>query len=176
MFAGVYAAFALNAYQTHCQDRQRRAQILDWAQGEYSETLTNLTSEEEHLRKNAEEFHRRLTAGETPAMRSFNFVTDYNPADFTALLQSGGFDLLQIETVRDIRDVESSLRQMVELTRHDQHLSDALILPNLDKPPEFFYDQAEDHTARKLKPAYAWIDDYFETQLKIDDEMRASFW
>ena len=174
MFVGVYAAFVLNNYQSHRQERQRRAQILAWAQGEYSETLANVTGEENDLRKNANTFHQRLAAGETPALHGFNYVTDYNPADFTSMLQSGGFDLLEIETVRDIRDVESSLRQGVELARHDQQLSDALILPNLDKPPEFFYDYAADHAARKLRPAYAWLDSYFEAQLKIDDEMRAS--
>lgn len=169
VFVGVYAAFMLNNHQTHRQERQRREQILDWAQAEYSEVLANVTSEEDSLRKNANEFHRRVAAGETPALHPFDFVTDYNPADFTSMLQSGGFDLLQIETVRDIRDVESSLRQMVELARHDQQLSDALILPNLDQPPDFFYDRP----ARKLRPGYAWLDSFFETQLKIDAEMRA---
>ena len=175
VFVGVYAAFVLNSYQAHRLERQRRGQILAWAEGEYSETLANLTIEEADLRKGADKFHRRLAAGETPALHGFNYITDYNPADFTSMLQSGGFDLLEIETVRDIRDVESSLRQMIEMTRHDQQLSDALILPNLDKPPGFFYDRASpDGNATKLKPAYAWIDAYFETQLKIDDDMRAS--
>ena len=54
------------------------------------------------------------------------------------MLQSGGFDLLDIETVRDIRAVEGSLRQLLEIARHDQQLSDALILPNLEKPPAVF--------------------------------------
>ena len=168
VFVGVYAAFALNTYQSHRQERQRREQILDWAQAEYSETLANVTSQENDLRKSAAEFHRRIAAGETPALHAFNFVTDYNPADFTSMLQSGGFELLQVETVRAIRDVESSLRQMVELARHDQQLSDELVLPNLDKPPDFFYDRAN----RRLRPSFDWINSFFETQVKIDEQMR----
>ena len=77
------------------------------------------------------------------------------------MLQSGGFDLLEIQTVRDIREVEGTLRQMVAVVHHDQQISDALVLPNLDKPPEFFYDP----TTRQLRPSDAWYTEFYEIEL-----------
>ena len=167
VFVGVYAAFVLNNYQSHRQERQRREQMLDWAQAEYAGMLTNISREETHLREGADAFNRKVKAGEMPPLHAFHFVTDYNPADFTTLLQSGGFDLLDIQTVRAIREVEGSLRQMVEIIQHDQRLSDAMILPALSQPPSYFYDPA----TRKLQPGFAWYAEYFDTQLGIYAEM-----
>ena len=168
VFVGVYAAFTLNNYQAHRQERRRREQILDWAQAEYSETLAGITTSQAHFRKEADEFDQGIKAGQTPPLYAFNFRSDYNPTDFTSMLQSGGFDVLEIETVRDIREVEGSLRQLVDISRHDQQLSDALILPNLDKPPSFFYDPA----TRQLRPSYAWYPNYFKTESEIFADMR----
>ncbi len=167
VFVGVYAAFVLNNYQSHRQERQRREQILDWAQEEYSEMLANISREQTHLRENANAFDRKIKAGEMPPLHAFNFITDYNPTDFTTLLQSGGFDLLDIQTVRAIREVEGSLRRMVEILQHDQRLSDAMILPALSQPSSYFYDPA----TRQLQPGFAWYVEYFDTQLGIYAEM-----
>ena len=168
VFVGVYAAFMLNSYQAHRQERQRRAQVLAWVEGVYSSMLADMNEGEADNRKKGEAFKRRVDAGETPALHLFDFRSDYNPADFTSLLQSGGFDLLEIETVRDIREVEGTLRQRVEVIRHDQQLCDNLILPNLEKDPRFYYDAS----ARKLRPAYAWYGDYFDSQAEFYREMR----
>ena len=169
VFVGVYAAFTLNNYQTHRQERQRRDQIIAWAQIAYTDLLTGVTNEEAVERKAHEEFEGRIKAGETPVLHASNFNTDYNPADFTSLLQSGGFDLLEIETVRAIREVEGTLRQMVALAQHHEQLGDALILPNLDQPASFFYEAS----ARQLRPGYAWYLNDQEIELKYYEEIRA---
>ncbi len=128
-----------------------------------------MIAEEAEVHKQGEEFDRRLKAGETPAIYAFDFRTDYNPADFGSLLQSGGFDLLEVETVRSLRAVEGTLRRMVDVLRHDQQLCDALIRPNLDKDPSFFYDVP----ARRLRPAYAWYGRYFVTESEFYAEIHA---
>ncbi len=169
VFVGVYAAFVLNNYQTHRHERQRREQILDWVEKAYSEMLTQMDAWDAETRRQGEDFNRRMGAGGTPALYAFDFRSDYNPGDFTSLLQSGGFDLLEVETVRALREVEGTLRQMVDVLRHDQQLCDALIRPNLDKDPSFFYDVP----ARRLRPAYAWYGKYFSTQATFFAEMHA---
>ena len=65
--------------------------------------------------------------------------------------------------MRDIREVEGTLRQMVALLHNSQQHSDALILPNLDKPPAFFYDPA----TKQLRPSYGWYTDFFEIELGL---------
>lgn len=167
VFVGVYAAFVLNNHQSHRHERQRREQILDWAQKAYAEMSIQMDAGAAETRRQGADFNRRVGAGETPALYAFDFRSDYNPGDFTSLLQSGGFDLLEVETVRSMRDVEGTLRQMVETLRHDQQLCDALIRPNLDKDPSFFYDVP----ARRLRAPYAWYGKYFTSEAEFYAQM-----
>src|SRR5207302_6480766 len=99
VFVGVYAAFWLNNYQQHQQEAKRRDQILAsleriLRQGIESGKI-NAAKEEQQ----AAEFQRSLAAGEMPPVRPFVFTTDYSPGDFATLLQSGGIELLDVETL-----------------------------------------------------------------------------
>ena len=152
VFVGVYAAFLLNDYQAHREERQRREQILSWMEEHYSEMYAELGGDSEEMRRTGDDFNRRVEAGEMPAVKAFLWTTDYNALELTGLLQSGGYTLLEIKTVRGLQDVDGTLREMVALALHDQQLSDALILPNLDKGPSAFYDPATKH----LRPGYTW--------------------
>ena len=156
VFVGVYAAFLLNDYQSHREERQRREQILSWLEERYPEMYAELGRCSEEMRRTGDDFNRRVAAGEMPAVKTFLWTTDYNALELTGLLQSGGYTLLEIKTVRSLQDVDGTLREMVALALHDQQLSDALILPNLDKGPSAFYDPATKH----LRPAYAWYGDF----------------
>src|SRR6266568_5684707 len=99
VFVGVYAAFWLNNYQQHQQEAKRRDQILAslerlLGQGIESGKI-NAAKEEQQ----AATFQHALDAGEMPLLRPFVFTTDYSPGDFAALLQSGGIELLDVETL-----------------------------------------------------------------------------
>ena len=156
VFVGVYAAFLLNDYQAHREERQRREQILSWLEERYSEMHAELGGYSGKMRKVGDDFNRRVEAGEMPTVKAFLWTTDYTSLELSGLLQSGGYTLLEIKTVRSLQDVDGTLREMVALALHDQQLSDALILPNLDKGPLAFYDPVTKH----LRPAYAWYGDF----------------
>lgn len=158
VFVGVYAAFLLNDHQTHRQERQRREQILAWMEKQFTDSADEIEKEQTKLKTEAETFNRQLAAGEMPELHPFQFATDYDPSDMASVLGSGGFDLLEVETVRDIKDVETTIRVMLATARHDQQLSDALILPNLEKGRDFFYDPA----THQLRPAYHWYGDFYK--------------
>lgn len=168
VFVGVYAAFTLNNYQAHRQERQRREQILGWMEAEYTESLAEIQRERIAVQKDGDEFNRQVAAGEMPMPHAFNYTNDYDPADIASVLGSGGFDLLEIETVRDLRATEDTLRLMVGLIRHDQQLSDALILPNLDKGSGVFYDPA----THQLRPMYRWYEEFFSMTLRGYDNLQ----
>jgi len=168
VFVGVYAAFMLNGYQSHRQDRQRREQILAWMETEFTEGLEDIKKEQASLKKQHDDFTRQIDAGAMPAIRALTFDTDYDPADMASVMSSGGFDLLAVQTVRLIKDTEATQRLMLGLARHDQQLSDALVLPNLDKDPGFFYDPA----THKLRPTYGWYADFFPKMLRGFNELR----
>ena len=60
--------------------------------------------------------------------------------------------------MREIRGAETTLRVMLATARHDQQLSDALILPNLEKDRSFFYDPV----THQLRPAYHWYGEFLQ--------------
>src|SRR6266567_6923440 len=111
VFIGVYAAFWLNSYQQHQQDAERRDQILAFIEQQLSEGIQsskiNRTQEQE---PEAVKFRRALDAGEMPPLRPFTFITDYRESDLATMLQSGGVQLLDVQTLRALRSDESVIR------------------------------------------------------------------
>jgi hypothetical protein len=143
VFVGVYAAFWLSNFQQHRQDAERRDQILAFIEQTLSEGIEsskiNRAREQE---PEAAEFRRALDAGEMPPLRPFVFITDYSPSDLATMLQSGGVQLLDVQTLRALRNDESVIRWgLARMTRY-QKLSDDLIVPNLGQDISFFYDPA----------------------------------
>src|SRR5947199_8120744 len=142
VFIGVSAAFWLNNYQQHQQEAKRRDQILAslerlLRQGIESGKI-NAAKEEQQ----AAAFQHALEAGEMPSLHPFVFTTDYSPGDFATLLQSGGIELLDVETLTALRNDESVIRWGLSRMAHYQKLSDVLIVPNIDEDISFFYDPA----------------------------------
>ena len=110
VFIGVYAAFWLNDFQQRHHDAERRDRILasierTLREGIESGKISRAKEEEE-----AAKFQRALDAGEMPPLHPFVFTTDYNPGDFATLLQSGGIELLDLNTLTALRNDESVIR------------------------------------------------------------------
>jgi hypothetical protein len=143
VFVGVYAAFWLNSYQQRQQDAERRDQILAFIEQTLSEGIEsskiNRAREQE---PEAAEFRRALDAGEMPPLHPFVFITDYSPSDFATMLQSGGVQLLDVQTLIALRSDESVIRWGLQRMARYQKLSDDLIVPNLGQDISFFYDPA----------------------------------
>jgi hypothetical protein len=143
VFVGVYGAFWLNNYQQHRQDAERRDQILAFIGQTLSEGIesskANRAKEQE---PEAAEFRHALDAGEMPRLRPFVFITDYSPSDLATMLQSGGVQLLDVQTLRALRRDESVIRWGLQRMARYQKLSDELIVPNLGQDTSFFYDPA----------------------------------
>ena len=167
VFIGVYAAFWLNSYQQHQQEANRRDQILAsleriLRQGIESGKI-NAADEEQQ----AVGFQRALEAGEMPPLHPFVFTTDYNPGDFAALLQSGGIELLDVETLTALRNDESVIRWGLSRMAHYQKLSDELIVPNLDQDISFFYDP----TTRKLRKRFEMYPEALQATVKFAHDL-----
>jgi len=58
------------------------------------------------------------------------------------MLQSGGVQLLDVQTLMAVRNDESVIRWGLSRMAWYQKLSDELIVPNLDQDISFFYDPA----------------------------------
>ena len=99
VFVGVYAAFWLNSYQQHWQDAQRRDQILASLERQLREGIESGNISRAKQERVAAEFRRALDAGDMPPLQPFVFITDYSPSDWATILQSGGAQLLDVQTL-----------------------------------------------------------------------------
>jgi uncharacterized protein YukE len=158
VFVGVYAAFWLNNYQQHQQDMKRRDQILAYLAQRLEDGINSARSDGASEEKVVAAFKHSLAAGEMPPLRPFAFSTDYNPADIATLLQSGGIELLDVQTLTVLRQLESTVRGDLSAIAHFEKLSDELIVPNLDQDISFFYDPATKKLRKRFEKYPAGLD------------------
>jgi hypothetical protein len=165
---GVYAAFLLNSYYDERKEAQRRAQLVDWLIEDYSRMLSDLRKDAASLRQENDNFKTEVAAGRTPQPNVLVWAsTDYDPTEKTMLLGSGALNLLKVPTLRQLTTVEQLLRQSVFILRHDQQLSDTLILPHLGETPSPFFDPA----TKQLRPEYAWYQAFFEREIALEHSL-----
>src|SRR5258707_3169315 len=168
VFVGVYAAFWLSNYQQHRQDAERRDRILAYIEQTLSEGIesskANRAKEQE---PEAAEVRRALNAGEMPPGRPFVFITDYSPSDLATMLQSGGVQLFDVQTLKTLRSDESVIRWGLARMARYQKLSDELIVPNLDRDISFFYDPAP----KKLRKRFGIYPDALDARVKFANEL-----
>jgi len=167
VFVGVYAAFWLNNYQQHRQDADRRDQILASLEQQLREGIKSGKIDRAQDEHEAGEFRRGLDAGEMPSLRPFVFTTDYSPTDWATMLQSGGVQLLEVQTLMAVRNDESVIRWGLSRMAWYQKLSDELIVPNLDQEISFFYDPA----TKKLRKRFEIYPEALDARVKFANEL-----
>ena len=167
VFVGVYAAFWLNNYQQRRQDAERHDRILASIEQTLREGIDSNKISRAKEEQQAAEFRRALDAGEMPLLRPFVFTTDYSPSDFAALLQSGGLQLLDLETLTALRNDETIIRWGLSRMARYTKLSDKLIVPNLDQDISFFYDPA----TKKLRRRFEMYPEALDATVRFANEL-----
>jgi hypothetical protein len=167
VFVGVYAAFWLNNYQEHRQDAGRRDQILASFEGQLRKGIESGKINRAKQEQEAAEFRRALDASEMPPLQPFVFTTDYSPTDWATMLQSGGVQLIDVQTLMAVRNDESVIRWGLSRMAWYQKLSDELIVPNLDQDISFFYDPA----TKKLRKRFEIYPEAMDARVKFATEL-----
>jgi len=167
VFVGVYGAFWLNNYQEHREDAGRRDQILGSFEKQLREGIDSGKINRANQEQKAAEFRRALDAGEMPPLQPFVFTTDYSPTDWATMLQSGGVQLLDVQTLMAVRYDESVIRWGLSRMAWYQKLSDELIVPNLDQDISFFYDPA----TKKLRKRFEIYPDALDANVQFANEL-----
>jgi len=170
VFVGVYAAFWLNNYQQHREDAGRRDQVLAALEQQLREGIESGKTNRAKQEQKAAEFRRALGAGEMPPLEPFVFTTDYSPTDWATILQSGGVQLLDVQTLMAVRHDESVIRWGLSRMAWYQKLSDELIVPNLDQDISFFYNPA----TKKLRKRFEIYPQALEATVKFANELERS--
>src|SRR5919108_1764742 len=169
VFVGVYAAFWLNNYQQRQQDAERHDRILASIERTLRDGIESNKINRAEQEREAAEFRRALDAGEMPPLHPFVFTTDYSPGDFATMLQAGGIQLLDVETLTALRNDESVIRWGLSRMARYQKLSDELIVPNLDQDISFFYDPA----TKKLRKRFQFYSDALEAEVTLFRDLEA---
>src|SRR5262249_34165119 len=167
VFVGVYAAFWLNNYQQRQQDAERRDRILASIEQLLQQGIASGKINRAKQERRAAEFQRALDAGEMPPLQPFVFITDYSPGDFAAMLQSGGNQLLDLQTLTALRNDESVIRWGLNGLARYQKLSDELIVPNLNQDISFFYDPA----TKKLRKQFEIYPEALQANVKFASDL-----
>jgi hypothetical protein len=102
-----------------------------------------------------------------PPLKPFVFTTDYSPGDFATLLQAGGIELIDVETLNALRNDESVIRWGLSRLERCQKLSDELIVPNLDQDISYFYDPA----TRKLRKRFEFYREALRATVKFAHDL-----
>jgi hypothetical protein len=167
VFVGVYAAFWLNNYQQRQQDQERHDRILASIEQTLGEGIESNKVSRAKEQQQVAEFRRALDAGEMPPLHPFVFTTDYSPGDFATILQSGGIQLLELETLTALRKDESVIRWGLSGMARYQKLSDELIVPNLNQDISFFYDP----TTKKLRKQFEIYPEALQATVKFANDL-----
>jgi hypothetical protein len=167
VFVGVYAAFWLNNYQQRQQDQERHDRILASIEQTLREGIESNKVSRAKEQQQVAEFRRALDAGEMPPLHPFVFTTDYSPGDFATILQSGGIQLLELETLTALRNDESVIRWGLSGMARYQKLSDELIVPNLNQDISFFYDP----TTKKLRKQFEIYPEALQATVKFANDL-----
>jgi hypothetical protein len=167
VFVGVYAAFWLNNYQQHQEDAGRRDQILASFEQQLQKGIESGKINRAKQEQEAAEFRRALDAGEMPPLKPFVFTTDYSPTDWATMLQSGGVQLLDVQTLMAVRNDESVIRWGLNRMTWYQKLSDDLIVPNLDQDISFFYDPV----TKRLRKRFEIYPDALDARVKFANQL-----
>ena len=83
------------------------------------------------------------------------------------MLQSGGVQLFDVETLRALRNDESVIRWGLQRMARYQKLSDELIVPNLGQDVSFFYEPA----TRKLRKQFQIYPEALEARVSFANEL-----
>jgi len=167
VFVGVYAAFWLNNYQQRQQDQERHDRILASIEQTLREGIESNNASRAKEQQQVAEFRRALDAGEMPPLHPFVFTTDYSPGDFATILQSGGIQLLELDTLIALRKDESVIRWGLSGMARYQKLSDELIVPNLNQDISFFYDP----TTKKLRKQFEIYPEALQATVKFANDL-----
>ena len=149
VFFGVYAAFLLNRFETDRRDTIRRRQLFEALEHEVSANVEGLKTSLQESHATLEAFDRKLAAGEMPPLGISYSSTAYSANDDATLLQAGGLELLDVETLDQLREVNQLQRVLVDAVHTNFQLQLTLLGPHEHTD---FYDP----NTKQLRRHYAW--------------------
>ena len=152
VFVGVYAAFALTEYGERRRDAERRQQLEAALVREIRDITANTRRVADNLPPQLARYDSAIAAGARPPLQPWMEPVRVQTHMWEATLQSGGLDLFDVPTVYALSLFYNELNAGFEQLAQLRNLSETILLPNLGRSSDEFYDS---ETGR-LRPKYEW--------------------
>jgi hypothetical protein len=151
VFVGVYAAFALSAYESRREADARRHQLQDALVSEIRDITSNTRRVATILPAQLARFDSAVVAGARPALEPWIEPVRVQPHMWEATLQSGALDIFDVSTVYGISQFYNELNAGFEQLSQLRQLSETVLIPALGQSSDEFYDSHD-----RLRPKYNW--------------------
>jgi hypothetical protein len=155
VFVGVYAAFALSQYEAKRDADGRRRQLQDALVREIKDLTSNTRRVALQLPMQLAEFDSAVRAGARPPLQLWVEPVRVQTHMWEATLQSGALDLFDIPTVHRLSQFYNELNAGFEQLSQLRTLSEAVLIPNLERGSSEFYAP----NGRSLRRKYQWYRD-----------------
>ncbi len=152
VFVGVYAAFALSEYRVAQEAEAHRDQIHQALIREIEEITVRTRRAAEYLPIAVAFYDSSIAVGAMPPLQPMIEPIRVRSHMWEAALQSGGLNLLDVPTLYRISEFYNALNEGFERLAQLRELSETVLIPNLGRGPEEFYDPL----TKTLRPKYAW--------------------
>lgn len=170
VFVGVYAAFALTEYGERRRATERRQQLQAALVREIRDITLNTRRVAEALPPQLARFDSAVAAGARPPLEPWMEPVRVRTHMWEATLQSGGLDLFDVPTVYAISQFYNELIAGFEQLSQLRELSETILLPNLGRSADEFYDPG----TGELRPKYAWFRSGLGRLSRLASEITAS--
>lgn len=153
VFLGVYSAFLLDGLRDRQRDDKRRLQILGTLEQDFregAEVLQQAIDGQQALL--GQPVLDPLEKGEMPTLLPIPVSGAFEGDSWAGMLSAGGVDVLEISLIRDVDKSLGMMAALADLGReYNAYVRDVLV-PNLGKGPEEFYDLG----TGALRSKYVW--------------------
>jgi len=155
VFLGLYGAFLLERMHDNDMDLLRKKQILQALVDEFDNYEDELSSASHSLDEGyGIPFFTAYSSGEKPFPTPIPFggMGSVNTGIWEAMLQSGGIEVLEVGMIQKVQGFFKKLQDLLDLYSRFERLSESMILPQMDREVEYFYES----DSSELRNKYKW--------------------
>lgn len=152
VFFGVYAAFAISEFQKAREAETRRVQLQMALVREIEDITNNTRRAAQNVPPGLARLDSLIAAGAQPPLQPMLEPVRVRTHMWEATLASGGLDLFDVPTVYELSRFYNGLNAAFEQLAQLRTLSETMLLPNLDRGVEEFYEPE----TGALRPKYQW--------------------
>jgi hypothetical protein len=152
VFVGVYAAFALAAWDRQRQDDVKRRQLTRALVAEVRGTTNIARIGAANLDTLIAHFESARVRGEHPRPPALLAITHADPNIWNATVAAGGIDLIDVPTFVQLSRFYNAVQGGLDSYQQMRRLSESQLIPHAGDPIDTIYVPG----TNDLQPMYAW--------------------